>query len=185
MNEELLKKWDELRYQIDACSVMKVRTLRVRSDPHKGDGGMEEDAPKAYLFFCALAQEHLFLLCPATKNPDAEPTDPEYDVPEFYTNIEFAKMKVLKNHSHLKIGFSLSFKSINHQFVFDKRKDLPGCTLGAGPLTIGGPGGSLLPNSLKPNNLNSGAQDVASVLRAAQSNLENNCNAASGYIGTL
>lgn len=153
---------------------MKVRTLRVKNDVHKNDGG-EEDMPKAYLFFCALAQEHLYLFCPATKNPDADPTDPEYDVPEFYTNIEFSKMKILKNHSHLKIGFSLSFKSINHQFVFDRKKDFA-ATLGPGGCSI-----------LKPTTLHSGAHDVSGMLKPAQSNIDpnNNINAPSGFIGTL
>lgn len=41
-------------------------------------------------------------------------------VPEFYVNVEFTKLKVLKQRDGTKIGFSLNLRDICLEFVICK-----------------------------------------------------------------
>ena len=44
-------------------------------------------------------------------------------LPMYFVSIEFAKLKVIKNRSGLKIGFTLSLKDVHHSFIIKLNTD--------------------------------------------------------------
>lgn len=64
---------------------------------------------------CILCQEHLFLFT-YSQYVDL-PNTANISIPNYYINVEFSKLEVLKCTQGFKHGFALEVKGRRHQFV--------------------------------------------------------------------
>lgn len=98
----------------------------------------EEDRPNAVakasdewngdfkIFLCVLCEEYLFL-CPLEKltveKGEGGQTEiylldpPQIEKPQFFINVEFSSLKIIKNKAGIKCGFALTLRDIRHDLI--------------------------------------------------------------------
>ena len=67
------------------------------------------------MLHCFLISHFLFLL--TIDNPEGEPF--------LFMNIELARLKLIRNHENMKVGFILSEKNNLHKFLFQTEEAAP------------------------------------------------------------
>lgn len=94
-----------------------AKSMRTKTPTKGGTAPTEPILGAGRVYFCVLCQDYIFLCNPVSAT-DPSANHPLYiEDPIFYITIEFAKLKIVRNGSGKKVGFTLWLKDIHNEFL--------------------------------------------------------------------